>query len=406
MPQEFSFMAKYLIVVPPFYGHISITLAIGTELAKKGHTVHWFCLKELSNIFVPENSKFIVPQAFINSEQVQAICDVPNRHYISVFKSMKVLLEEAAIPLSRLMMPVLENYVKEFKPNVIISDQLAFAGPIIAYKHKIPYATSWSVPFGIPNESGLPPKVFQWMQSTYINHQKEFDILTDELMLFSKEMNLVPTSKEFMQVELQHPYYMVGPLIKGRKQQIDFDWDALHASSKPKVLISLGTVQTNFQKKFFKIVTEAFKDMDCTFVAVANPDTLEEWPENFIVQSHIPQLEVLSYMDALIGHGGQNTTSEALYEGIPLLILPIANDAFEVAEQVEKVGCGLRVNFYRLKSDKLAAALNELLTNPSYRNKSQFIKQSFINAGGVEKATSLLTGMIKPEESFDNVIYF
>lgn len=398
-------MAKFLFVVPPMYGHISINLAMGWALSQRGHIVHWFCAKQLANIDVPDNGKFVVPEAFRNNPEVEAINEAPKEYHVSVLKSMKVMLEKSSIPLSRLMIPELEKYVKEYKPDVIISDQLAFAGPIVAYKNDIPYATSWSVPFGILNKEGLPPKVYQWIVDTYLDHQKESGIDLEELILFSDKVNLVATSKEFMQVNMQPPYYQVGSLIKNRKSKVEFNWDRLHASRKPRVLISIGTVQTNFQKRFFQMVTEAFGKMPCTFVAVADPACLDQWPENFIVQRHIPQLEVLAHMDAVIGHGGQNTTSETLNEGLPLLLIPIAYDAFEVAEQVERLGCGLRANFYRLKKEDLFNKLTALLDNKSYTRQSKYIQQSFADAGGINKATELLEGLLNSDAN-TNVLYF
>ena len=399
-------MAKFLFVVPPLYGHISINLAMGWALSRKGHVVHWFCAKKLANIDVPENGKFVVPDVLDNNPEIEPIIAATKEHHVAVLKSMKVMIEKSSVPLSKLMIPELDKYVKEFKPDVIVSDQLAFAGPIVAYQNDIPYATSWSVPFGILNKNGgLPPKVYQWIYDTYLNHQKESGIDLDELILFSEKVNLVATSKEFMQFETAPPYYQVGSLIKGRKQHGDFDWDKLDASSKPRVLISIGTVQTNFQKSFFQTITEAFGKMPCTFVAVTDPACLDEWPDNFIVQKHIPQLEVLKHMDAVIGHGGQNTTSEALNEGLPLLLIPIAYDAFQVAEQVERLGCGFRLNFYRLKQDELYSKLSELLNNPKYGQQSKFIQQSFADAGGIKKAIELLEGLLRPDAE-TKVLYF
>ncbi|MGB3464563.1 MAG: glycosyltransferase [Cyclobacteriaceae bacterium] len=396
-------MAKYLIVVPPYHGHISPTLAIGAGLVQNGHTVHWFSPKAFPAIDIPDTSVFFVPESLDGSEEVERCCTTLKTQYYSVFKSMKILTETAMIPLSRVMMQPLESYVQAFQPDVIINDHLSFAASIIAYKKGIPYATSWSAPSGIPNEQGLPPKIYGWLKSTYVNHQKEYGIDVDRIVVFSETMNIVATSPEFMRVTLPPPFHQVGPLIKGRKQQTDFDWDRLHASDQPKVMISIGTVLTNFQKDFYQVVIEAVADLPVTFVAVAEPGILDKWPDNFIVQSYVPQLELLPHMNALIGHGGHNTTCEALYFGLPLIIVPIVNDAYEVAEQVEAIGCGLRANFYRLKADKLRAMLLDILENPSYKQKSEAIQNSFIAAGGVPRAISLLESLIKPSE---DVLYF
>ncbi len=49
---------------------------------------------------------------------------------------------------------------------------------------------------------------------------------------------------------------------------------------------------------------------------------LGDTPTNFIVRNYEPQLEVLQHAKLFITHGGMNSTSEGLYYGVPLIVLP------------------------------------------------------------------------------------
>jgi len=395
-------MAKFIIVVPPFYGHINPTLGLGAELVNRGHHVTWFCAQEFPKISIPETSAWHVPDSLQSDPAIKKLLAVPQQIHFSVIESLKLLYEDMAIPLCELMMEPLESFIKSFNPDVIISDQLAFAGSAVAYKHNIPYATSWSVPSGIPDITPLP-KLKAWTNTILMSLQQKIGLDTNELVLFSKEINLVVTSKEFMMQDIPAPYQMVGPLILGRSEKVPFDWDRLNASKFPKVLISIGTVHTNLQKDFFEKAIAAFRDLEVTIVAVANPEILDHWPDNFIVQGYIPQLEVLEHVDILIGHGGHNTTCEALSRGLPAIITPITNDQYDVADQIEKTGCGLRANFYRLKSEMLKEMLLDLINDPKYKENSERIRNSFEIAGGISKAVSLVEGLIPA--AAQNVIY-
>lgn len=49
------------------------------------------------------------------------------------------------------------------------------------------------------------------------------------------------------------------------------------------------------------------------------PDTA---PANFIMQPHVPQLELLPKVDLFITHGDINSIQEGLYFGVPLIVVP------------------------------------------------------------------------------------
>jgi len=45
-------------------------------------------------------------------------------------------------------------------------------------------------------------------------------------------------------------------------------------------------------------------------------------PDNFLVENFVPQLEVLKRADVFITHGGMNSLNEALYFGVPVIVVP------------------------------------------------------------------------------------
>src|SRR5690606_19206071 len=110
------------------------------------------------------------------------------------------------------------------------------------------------------------------------------------------------------------------------------------------------------KKAVFKKVIDAFKDEDLTVVVVSDPDLFDHWPENFMVYAKIPQLDILPHLDGVVCHAGHNTVSEALYQGLPLVVIPIAYDQSHVAGRVVRTGAGERLNFNRFKAHHLNQA--------------------------------------------------
>ncbi len=148
-------------------------------------------------------------------------------------------------------------------------------------------------------------------------------------------------------------YRFVGPSLGTRPEPDDFPFDRLR---RPCVLVSMGTVNAEASGRFYATVVAALGGTPVQVLLVAPPALVPaSLPDNIVARARIPQLAVLPHVDAVICHGGHNTTCEALAHGLPLVIAPIKDDQPIVADQVVAAGCGLRVKFGRVQAAELRA---------------------------------------------------
>jgi MGT family glycosyltransferase len=266
-----------------------------------------------------------------------------------------------------------------------------FAGAIAATNKGLPYATSVTAPAAIKVMEELP-KVHEWEVNQIVTLQKEYGVEATESIACSDLLTMVLTSQAFFgDMELTPNFRFTGPVINRPATKTAFDWDRLNESNKPKILVSIGTTFDHEHKKnFFAKVIEAFGNEEITAVVVSDPDLFEQWPANFIVQRQVPQLDLLPYLDAVVCHGGHNTVCETLFNGLPMVVIPIAYDQSHVAGRVVRTGAGERLNFNRFKAHHLKEAVNTVLNNPTYKESAELIKQSFLEAGGTATAADLL----------------
>lgn len=381
-------MAKFLIVIPPFTGHTLGTISIGTELITKGHTVAWIGVDNTPEKLIPNKGIWILIKK--ETKQIdELIKESKNNRSKSNIESIKWIYGSILIPLNRLMVTEIENTIDSYKPDIVINDFQAFSGAIAAYKKNIPYVTFITTP--VENPEIEKDKTAQWKYEQLIVLQKEFGIYDKREINYSKLLNLVFCPNNFYDPSnLPNPFQFVGPVIKNRIKNEPFNLEKIKEGGNPILLISLGTLLKNKQRAFFEIVIQAFKDKPYTIVAVSDKELFEEWPDNFIVQKQIPQLEVLPFVDAVVTHGGANTTCESLYYGKPLVVLPMAYDQFYIASQIVESGCGIRLKSKRLKADGLFKAVNDVLKDDNYKLAAKKIQESFVKAGGTEKAVYLL----------------
>ncbi|KAF5270902.1 hypothetical protein FQR65_LT17760 [Abscondita terminalis] len=96
-------------------------------------------------------------------------------------------------------------------------------------------------------------------------------------------------------------------------------------------------------------------------------------PQNVIISNWLPQRDLLAHknMKLFITHGGLLSTTEAVYNGVPMVGIPVFGDqAANVAESVSK-GIAVTVPFLELSEEKLCSAISEVMNNSKYRQNIQ-----------------------------------
>lgn len=392
-------MAKYFFIVPPLTGHINPTLGLGKELIKRNHEVFWISFDPELEKQLPEKGKLLlIPFSFSKKEKDNLI------HYIEHLKkkavygidSLKFLYDEVLIPMNTYILDGISQLLIQHSPDIVITDHQIFAGAVSCLKQNIPYVTSVTAPASIKANTSLP-MIHQWESEQVIAFQKKQGIMGEKRMDCSTLLTLVYTSKEFFgDSEMSSYYKFIGPIINSRTEDIPFNWGRLNAKSAvPKILVTIGTTFDPEQKQaFFHKVIEAFSNENITVILVSDPKLFTNIPENFIIQEKVPQLEIIPHMQAVVCHGGNNTVCESLSFGVPLVVTPIAYDQSYVAGCITHNNAGIRLKFNHFKPQQLKEAVNLILTDTKYKNGAEKIRQSFKNAGGVEKGADYLEELI------------
>lgn len=123
-------------------------------------------------------------------------------------------------------------------------------------------------------------------------------------------------------------------------------------------------------------------------------EQLGKIPNNFYVYNFVPQIEVLKRTDLFITHGGMNSTSEAMYFGVPLIVVPqVANQPI-VEKRIEDLELGRVINKNNISSNIIRNYANEILNNDRYKDNMMKMRTKLRQAGGEERAVELINEMI------------
>ncbi|CAB3233306.1 unnamed protein product [Arctia plantaginis] len=102
-------------------------------------------------------------------------------------------------------------------------------------------------------------------------------------------------------------------------------------------------------------------------------EQLPNIPKNVHISNWLPQLSVLAHPNCrlFITHGGLLSISETLHFGVPIIGVPAFGDQFINMKRAVTKGYGIKVDMTYDIVENLKVAIEEILSNPSYRLKAQ-----------------------------------
>ncbi|KEK25025.1 macrolide family glycosyltransferase [Bacillus gaemokensis] len=386
-------MAKVLVIHFPGEGHINPTLAVISELIQRGEKVVSYCIEDYRNKIEAAGAEFRVYENFLPQINIMSRINQGN----SPLEMLSKMIEAT----DRIVSDILEEIKKEQYDYMIYDNHFA-VGYILANVLQLPKISSCTT-FAFNNDISFhdntePRKIDEssplyqscvvgmkkWEEKYGIRCNSLFDIMNHP-----GDITIVYTSKQYQPYShiFDESFKFVGPSIATRNDVGSFPMEDL--KKKQVILISMGTI-FNQQPELYEKCFEAFQDIDATVVLVVgkkiNISQFEETPANFKIYNYVPQLEILQHTDVFITHGGMNSSSEALYYGVPLVVIPVTGDQPFVAKRVEELRAGIQLNRTKLTAEMLREAVEKVLEDKSFKESSREIGESLQAAGGYKRA--------------------
>ena len=138
---------------------------------------------------------------------------------------------------------------------------------------------------------------------------------------------------------------------------------------------SLGSADVDLMNRLVAVLAET----PHRYVVSKGPQhELIELAPNMTGAEFLPQPAVLPQVDLVITHGGNNTVTESIHFGKPMIVLPLFWDQYDNAQRVEEVGFGLRLATYEFEAGELHDAMDRVLAtdNPRLREASARLQAS------------------------------
>jgi MGT family glycosyltransferase len=114
--------------------------------------------------------------------------------------------------------------------------------------------------------------------------------------------------------------------------------------------------------------------------------------DNMTGAEMLPQPSIIPLVDLVITHGGNNTTTEALHFGKPMILLPLFWDQYDNAQRMDELGFGVRLDTYSFTDDEMVGALDRLLGDSALRARLDGYGRAIRERDGLRVAADVIEG--------------
>lgn len=359
----------------PAVGHVQPTLGVVAELVQRGHRVT--CTA--TDHFVPA---------------IRSVGGEPLR-YASVFGDFyrspytaEALRGGAMRSLEDAMALVAaaEAWYGDDRPNVIAYDYISWGGRFYASRHGIPGIRLFPT-YGINEHFSIQQRfpLARLEDDEVVAMLSRLDSVLPDYGITCGAMDFVRAGERlgiiFLPREFQYAgetfgerFVFAGPCIRDRSA-FQGSWRP-PVADRPVLLVSLGTATTGWPE-FFPLALNAFGDSSWQ-VVLAVGDHVGDFgrlPANVEVRRHVPQLDVLAHADAFVTHGGMNSAMEALYFGVPTVVIPQMNEQKATALRIEELGLGRHLPKADTTVASLRSAVAEVSASPGIAANLRELRQ-------------------------------
>jgi MGT family glycosyltransferase len=394
-------MSRVCMLGHPAHGHINPTLPVIAELVRRGETVTYFATE-------PFRSKIEQTGATFASYGGQDLFE-RNLAAGGMLGGMAGLIET-----TEEILPALLDRVRAIAPDYLLVEAHAVWGNLIAQILRVPTVTLCSM-FAI-NETlitaadlmrhlygGAPAgHALQGLlglsayAETAHRLQARYGVACPDIIDYlgnRQALNIVFTSRAF-QVggdRFGDDYIFVGPSVS---DTADTDTTLAFArAEQPLIFVSMGTMY-NDEAALYRTCFDAFREQPWNVVMAVghrvDRSLLPDPPANVILRDYVPQVAVLQRARLFITHGGINSAHEAMWHGVPMVVLPRAADHHIVATRVAEVGAGMVLDRTQATRERLIALTDRVLADPACREHSARIGATLRDAGGHRRAADTI----------------
>ncbi|HEU5205827.1 MAG TPA: nucleotide disphospho-sugar-binding domain-containing protein [Candidatus Limnocylindrales bacterium] len=411
------------------YGPTNNCVGIGQVLRSRGHRV----------VFILEESFAGTLEAKGFEERLMRLGpppeepEVPGQFWIDFIRDTapvfrKSTLEQitefiaptwqALIDGAKYVNPRLEEIIGEVEPHAVVEDNVVSFPAVMAsgrpwvrivscnpIELKDPLIPPFSSGYPVDDRSAWPAVLAEYRRA-HADMWADFDAfcrdhgaggladgeLGPEFMHESPYLNLYSYPAE-ADYERANPLGPTWHRLDSTVRAPESDWELpAHLAARPGALIylslgSLGSADVGLMQRLVDLLGRTDYRVIVSKGPLADEITLHD---NMTGEGFLPQPAILPLVDLVITHGGNNTVTEALHHGKPMIVLPLFWDQVDNAQRVDETGFGRRFPAYDFEDGKILGAIASLLADGVLRERMSAMSARIKSTSGTVRAADLI----------------
>jgi UDP:flavonoid glycosyltransferase YjiC (YdhE family) len=261
------------------------------------------------------------------------------------------------------------DLVRQWRPNLVVSDFAEFAGPIAATLAGVPWVSQH---WGMHVSDELLGKLLRgrMLWRLQLLHEN-FGLRLHEVESVAVVDLCPPGLVRFDNagwLRMRHiPYCGAGirsPWLWSRR-------------TRPRLCVSMGSVPAEAGVQGLLDVARGLADFpgDVVLTGAGSRDAaMDDLPDNVRRGGWLTHDQLMPGCDAVIHHGGSGTILNSALFGLPQLILPQMFDQFENAERVLAAGAARVIEYADRSPQAVRRELDLLLGQPAYRAQAMRLR--------------------------------
>lgn len=419
----------FLFMPESAYGPTNNCIGIGNELLRRGHRVVFAAeaswAGKLSPMGFEEDLVDLAPPADDAGEQdagqfwkdyITAVSPEFRRSTQEQLETVTAPIWQELVDGARYCEPQLTAIIERTRPDVIIEDNvLTFPALVTA---GVPFVRIVSCnPLEVrgdgiaPVFSGLPETPSAEWDEFRAEYDRTHRPMWEQFNAWVQEMGASPLPDlDFIHTGDLNLYVFPEELDYVDARPLDDSWIRLDSSVRetdgepeipqeflalpgPLIYFSLGSLGSA-DVDLVRSVIAALADQPYRVIVSKGPRHAEiELADNMWGAEFLPQTRILPLVDLVITHGGNNTTTEALHFGKPMVLLPLFWDQYDNAQRVHEKGYGRRLPTYGFSAQELRAAIDEQLDDAAHVEKLRATGEAIRSRSGLQRAADRLEAL-------------
>jgi UDP:flavonoid glycosyltransferase YjiC (YdhE family) len=410
------------------WGDINPLIAIALELQSRGHT---------PVMAFPEVYSSKIKQLGLEYHPLRPELDPTNTILVEMIYDVKKGTErglcEFLFPaLRKTYDDLLDAATNPVRADLMMLGELNYAGPIVADRTGIPWASTVLAPFSFFSAFDPPvlppyPKLasaekFLPGMGHIVKSVARFATRKwpEPVYALRRELGLPPGPNPIFEAK-NSPHLVLALFsdVLGVKQK---DWppnslitgfcfndsgfgddsfpshlEKFLKAGDPPLVFTLGSAAVLAAGQFYELSAQAAILLNRRAVLLIGSDARnrpqQRLPDSICVAEYAPFSTLFPRASAVVHQGGVGTTAQCLRAGRPMLIMPYSHDQPDNARRMRRMGVSKTIERSDYTPERIARTLSKLIDNPAYAARAHTIATQLAKEDGVFDACNALEAL-------------